>query len=334
MQPSDLHVVAVFNNNRLWRNRLRLLYRFVDHMLASGVTLTLVEHVIGERPFAYEEGHPQLKHFTYHKIRGDSNHECWLKEGLQKYGISRLPEGVKYIALIDADVFFTRADWAVMTLDMLQCHRVGQPWSYSVDLGPDENPLPDENGRLMDRSFCKAWMDGDVRCVSEDYGLGQPSAEWMLKNDVKDWRQHYGYAWSFRADVLSSIGGLPEWLVLGSADYISSMAFAGKLNMSKEYDSPGAQRRLRRYAELCDQYVKQDIGVVPGVLHHGFHGSKKKRFYLTRKDICRESNFDPDVDIGYDRYGLPTLISDNRILRDGLRRLSIARDEDSSVPLF
>ncbi|MCW4589715.1 hypothetical protein NO263_03875 [Gluconacetobacter entanii] len=332
LKPSDLHVVSVFSNNRRWRSRERLLRRFIPHMQASGVTLTMVEHVMGERDFVLDPDDPALAGVRLFQVRGDSRQENWLKEGLIRYGVSRLPADAKYLAVIDADVFFQRQDWALATLDMLQVHRVGQPWSYSVDLGPDENPVCDEHGRQMDRSFCAAWAAGDIIVTDEDYGIGQSSAQWLLDPERKrDWRQHYGYAWAFRLDVWNDFGGLPDWLVTGAADYIAAMAFAGKLDTSDAYTSPACARRLRHFAAACDRAVRQDIGVVPGLLSHGFHGSKKKRFYLDRKDILREANFDPDVDIGYDRHGLPFLASDNRILRDGLRRLSVARDEDSNA---
>ncbi|MCE2576008.1 hypothetical protein [Komagataeibacter sp. FNDCR2] len=334
MQSSDLHVICVFSNNRGWKSRERLLRRFIPHMLDSGVSLTIVEHVIGERPFvlSVDDGNFLLRHVRLFQVRGSDRQENWLKEGLIRYGRQRLPDSARYIAQVDADVFFQRSDWAHATLDMLQVHRVGQPWSYSVDLGPDENPVEDENGRIMDRSFCAAWAAGDIRVTPDDYGLGRPTAAWMLKSGQRrDWRQHYGYAWAFRADVYDAIGGLPDWLVTGSADYISAMAFAGLLNTSDTYTSPSCTRRLRQFAALCDDYVQQDIGVVAGMLSHGFHGPKRKRFYLDRKDILREANFDPDLDLAYDRHGLPYLARDNRALRDGLRRLSVMRDEDANT---
>ncbi|BAK84530.1 hypothetical protein [Komagataeibacter medellinensis] len=331
MKPSDLHVICVYSNNRRWKSRERLLYRFISHMLDSGVSLTIVEHTIRERDFALQSDDPAFRHTQLFQVRGTDRQENWLKEGLIRYGRQRLPDSARYIAQIDADVAFQRPDWATATLDMLQIHRVGQPWSYSVDLGPDENPVMDENDRLMDRSFCAAWAAGDIRVTPNDYGMGQPTASWMLKGERRDWRQHYGYAWAFRADVYDAIGGLPDWLVTGSADYISAMAFAGLLNTSDTYTSSSCTRRLQQFAALCDEHVKQDIGVVPGMLSHGFHGPKRKRFYLDRKDILRESGFDPDLDIAYDRHGLPCLARDNRILRDGLRRLSVMRDEDANT---
>jgi hypothetical protein len=331
MKSSDLHVVGVFSNLRNWRTRVRLLRRWVSHMRDCGVSLTLVEHAVGERDFVFSHDSDEMKDVNYYQITGDARHENWLKEGLVKYGVSRLPAGAKYLAVIDSDVFFQRADWAVATIDLLQIHRVVQPWSYCLDLGPDQNPIPDESGQLLNRSFCAAWVAGDVKVTANDYGVGRPTGSWMRNQEAgKDTRQHYGYAWAFRLETWNDFGGFPDWIPTGAADYFSALAFAGKLSVSeKAYDSPAYLRRLRVFANLCDQHVKQDLGVLPGLLSHGFHGTKKNRIYLDRGGLLTEANFDPDVDIGYDRHGLPFLVSDNRLLRDGLRRLSVIRNEDS-----
>ncbi|PYD77439.1 hypothetical protein CFR80_17890, partial [Komagataeibacter oboediens] len=113
MNPSQLHVVSVFSNNRRWRSRERLLRKFITHMQASGVTLTLIEHVMGERDFVLDQHDPDLAGVRLFQIRGDSRQENWLKEGLIRYGVSRLPPDAKYLAVIDADVFFQRHDWAI-----------------------------------------------------------------------------------------------------------------------------------------------------------------------------------------------------------------------------
>ena len=104
--------------------------------------------------------------------------------------------------------------------------------------------------------------------------------------------------------------------------------FAGILD-SKGFHpgvSPGYIRRYEQFARLCDLYVKQDIGVVDGTVLAGFHGHKSKRCYLTRAQIFTEANYDPDRDIAYDGNGLPYLCSDNRLLRDGIRRYDAIRE--------
>lgn len=331
MQPSDLHVVAVFNNPRRWKSRVRLLNEFLLHMRESGISLTLVDHAFGEREHAFAKDDLRLAGINHVQVRGGADQEIWLKEALQKVGVRTLPDSWRYLAIIDADVRFERRDWAMETLHMLQHHCLGQPWSHSIDLAPDRTPLANEWSYLIDRSFAAAWTAGDVVEPEPAYGVGQPQARTLLANQERaDARQHYGYAWAFRRETWDAIGGLPDWIPTGAADYHASLAFGGSVSPYQDHFTEECRRRLRAYAELCDQHVKQDLGVVPGILIHGFHGSKQKRHYITRDQILAESKFDPNLDLRWDWQGIPSLARDNRILRDGLRRMNTVRDEDSA----
>lgn len=326
MRADLLHVVAVYSNPRRYHSRERLARSFIAHMLASGVRLTFVEHAFGERPFVFDR-HPA---WNLVQVRGGANQELWIKEALQKVGVRALPADWKYLALIDADLTFARPDWAAETVHMLQHYRLGQNWSHSVDLGPNGEVLTNEWGNDADRSFAAAWQAGDVEVSGSDYAPSrQPSRALLANTGKKDWRQHYGYSWAFRRATWDGIGGLPDWLVTGSADYHAALAFAGKLDKSEAYISPGATRRLHEFWARCDEHVRQDIGCVSGTILHGFHGAKRNRVYLSRKDILVESKFDPDRDLTHDWQGIPSLAGDNRLLRDGLRRLMVIRNEDS-----
>ena len=323
MHADLLHVVAVYSNPRRYASRERLARAFIAHMVSSGVRLTFVEHAFGARPyvFAPQDGWQLVQ------VRGGANQELWIKEALQKIGVRALPPDWQYLALIDADITFTRPDWAAETVHMLQHYRVGQSWSHSVDMGPNGEVLRNEWGNDADRSFSAAWVAGDIDVPGADYGHCPSRA--LLKPGKKDWRQHYGYAWAFRRETWDGIGGLPDWLVTGSADYHAALAFAGKRDKSEAYISPGATRRLAEFWRRCDEHVRQDIGCVPGTILHGFHGAKRNRVYLSRRDILTESRFDPDRDLTTDWQGIPSLAGDNRSLRDGLRRLMVIRNEDS-----
>ena len=332
---ADLHVIAVFSNPLRWRSRERLLRQFIPHMLDSGVTLHLVLHAFGERDHVLTDGDPILQHVHVTRVRGGADQELWIKEALQKVGVRRLPQGARYVAFIDADVFFQRADWAMETLHMLQHYRLGQPWSHSIDLDPQNKPAINDWGTAMERSFCQAWLDGDVQPPGGDYAPAVSQSTALLQRaaaSVLTQGQHYGYAWAFRLDTLSAIGGLPDWLVTGAADYFAALGFANLLAHVEPdaYLSPGCVRRLHEFAARCEEHVRQDIGVVPGILHHGCHGTKARRFYMDRRDILAESQFNPDRDLTYDWQGIPSLAGDNRILRDGLRRLARVRNEDSA----
>ena len=333
---ATLYVVGVYSNPRRWASRERLFLEWVDRTLATpNVHLTVVEHAFGERPFLFPSGAPRS--FDLVQFRGGPEHELWLKEGLVNAGLSsviRTYPSARYLCWEDADIMHVDQNWAGATIDMLQHHRVGQTWTHSLDLDPSYSIATNEHGNDVDRSFSAAWIAGDISLPKD---MAQSRA--LLTNtDVKDWRQHYGYSWAIRVDALTGLGRLIDWMVTGSADYHMCMGFSGKMlsitdrELADGRDKPlsaGYLRRLREFGVRCEEHILQDIGVVSGTILHHWHGRKKQRAYIGRKDIIIESGFDPDVDLAYDVHGLPVLVTDNRLLRDGLRRYFYVRNEDS-----
>ena len=163
--------------------------------------------------------------------------------------------------------------------------------------------------------------------ATADYGYDHCTDP--VKMGVKsDRRQHFGYSWAARRDVLQGIGGFMDWLVTGSADYHMALAFAGLTSRIGEESSAGYRRRIREFAARCNEFVKQDVGVVPGAILAHYHGPKAKRFYISRHAVMTSSGFDPDRDVSYGVDGLPHLVGDNRVLRDGLRRYFMRRNEE------
>ena len=340
MRADLLHVVGVYSNPRRFASRLRLAREWIEHMHESGVRLILVQHAFGERPYDFDADDPLLRGVNLVSLRGGPEHELWLKEGLVNAGFARVPEEAKYLCWEDADVRHVRSDWAAETVHMLQHYRVGQTWAQTIDLGPQGEVMTNEWGHDVDRSFCAAWLAGDIDEPTDGYGQPQSRALFARRTGEKDWRQHYGYSWAIRRDALKGLGRLLDWMVTGSADYHMALGFCGKLRSVTEREladhrekglSHGYVRRLREFAQRCEEHIRQDIGCVPGTLIHGFHGPKKNRFYIGRKDILIESGFDPDVDLAADVNGLPTLVTDNRLLRDGLRRYNVQRNEDQNT---
>lgn len=338
MKASDLYVVGVYSNPRRFAARETLARSWINAQLQTGTSLTFVEHAFGERPFLFDKADPLTKHFNLVQLRGGPEHELWLKEPMVNRGfadvLSRYPDA-KYLCWEDTDIQHTRPDWAIETIHMLQHHRVGQTWTHSIDKDPSGNCARNEWGDDVDRSFCAAWLAGDIEMPAADYGGGplacltQPRDMFQRHGEAWDGRSHFGYSWAIRAETLRAIGRLIDWLITGSGDYHMAICFAGLVHKLDERMTPGYLRRLREYAARCDLHVRQDIGCVDGMVLHGWHGRKKDRQYLSRFDILTNSDFDPDVDIAFDVQGLPSLCTDNRILRDGLRRYNTQRNEDS-----
>ena len=315
MRADLLHVIAVVNNPERWKSRVALYKKFAAHMADSGVHLITVEHAFGDRPFEVTDA----ANPDHVQVRGGRSQEIWMKEALVNVGIRqnltrRFPDW-KYVAWVDADVQFLHPDWAAETIHELQHVAVCQPWTHCVDLGPQHQIIENENGKAVDRSFAAAYLAGEAHLPgSQVYG--------------KDCRQHYGYAWAATREAVDGIGGLMDWVVVGSADYYMANSFAGLAATSDGRLPPGFARRLEEFHARAQRVVKRRLGVVPGTLVHGWHGPKRKRGYLSRDQILIDSNFNPDVDLAYDAAGLPYLCTDNYPLRDGMRAYFQSRNED------
>jgi hypothetical protein len=335
MQRSDLHVVGGYYNPNRYKTPPRLLRQWVADSLDSGVTLYLVELAIGDQPFEFSKDETSFQHVNLIQIRGHAGHRVWQQHPLYDVGFSRVPDAAKVLCWQDTDLKHLNPDWAMDVLHCSQSHRIGQTWTHAIDLDPNGNIAKNDWGNEVDRSFCAAWLAGEVDLKAGPYAPSAARA--LLPTDKqRDWRSHTGFSWFIRKTTLQGLGRLMPWQIAGSADYHMAHGFAGNLRQMAEdglndKNSPytrGYYDKLIEFAELCEEHVRQDLGCVSGTITHGWHGSKLLRFYGGREDILRESGFDPDKDVAYDVHGLPFLRRDNRLLRDGLRRYDSRRNAD------
>jgi hypothetical protein len=307
MQNSDLHVVcAVFNPIR-WASRLALYKNFEQHMLDSGVTLTLVECALGGRPFELAA----RPHVTHIPVRAKTL--AWNKENLINLGIQRLPEGAQRVAWIDADVEFRSADWVIDTLHALEQYPVVQPWSEALDLGPDGSPMFIKGSHIQ-TSFCKVWRH-----------FGQiPSPPYAYA--------HPGYAWAARRGALDALGGLIETSGLGAADHQMAMAMVGNItNAIHGETTADYQQYIRAWAKRAEHVVAGRLGYVQGVIEHSFHGEKRKRQYHNRWQILIDHEFSPTTDLRRNAQGVVEFAGNKPELEIDVDRYYRQRDEDQNT---
>jgi hypothetical protein len=315
VEGDKLHVVTCVSNPSRYEARYRNAQAFIQHMLETpDVVLHVVEACFFGRPAELAgEG------YHHYALPFGREGEFFLKEGLLNYGFKKAAElGAEKVAWVDADVIFSRKDWARETMLELDHYDVLQPWTHSVDLGPSGEILDNEHGNSVDRSFAH-----------------------FFNHPIKgDWRQHYGYAWAARMDTLESLGGLIDWLVTGAADYFMALGFAGKLvarsdelhRGKSKMDgkiSEGFHQRLRGFGSACDEHIKGNLGVIGGQLSHLWHGPKAKRGYFTRQGILDRNKFDPNTDVKANRFGIPVLAGNKPQLIQDLRAFGRSRCEDS-----
>jgi hypothetical protein len=338
-----LWVVAVINNPIGWRRRADLFRKFVAHIEGLGGQLMVVECVYGDERHCMAGsgsadvvacpgtdsagcscgdcgcscGEPALPPVgsaktRYVRVRAQS--QLWHKENLINVGIRNLPQDAKYVAWIDADVFFTREDVLVETVHALQHYDVVQMFQQCCDLGPDGEVMATYD------SFCSCHV------------LGKP-----YRPNYTVW--HPGFAWAARLDFLSRMGGLLDRGILGAGDHHMALAFVGKAERSLPANVPPAYAAMvMEYQRRAETHMRRNLGYVRGTIMHGFHGSKKKRRYIERWDILTGTGFDPERDIRPNRYGVYELVYDDpeRVaavveLRDKVRRYFVERSEDATT---
>jgi hypothetical protein len=310
MKADLLHVFAARFNPFRWHTPERHYRDFAEHMLDSGVRLTVVECQYGERPFVC--GLPHVNHIG---VRASS--PAWAKEDLINIGIARVPEA-KYIAWLDADIFFEKPGWAAETVQALQLYHWIQPWTQCIDRGPHGEIL--NEGRAF-TSFCAQFEAG--------YPLIPNRHGWQRCCPYS--YPHPGYAWATRRDILEHLDGpLFAWGGMGASDHAMALALIGKAG--KSVPTKGANGRylekLLRWQVQVEYAVHRRIGYANNVINHRFHGRKVNRQYLGRWQMFLRHDFNPDTDLKRNSYGVLEWAGNKPELEREWRLYLRARNED------
>lgn len=296
---APLDVVAVVSNPVRYRSRFDLFRAFERYVTHAGCRLTVVELAYGHRAFEVtEEENPR-------HLQLRTGHELWHKENLVNLGIQRLPRDWEYVAWLDADIRFANPDWVQETLQELQHYQVVQMFAQAQDLGPRHEPLKLHNGYMY--SYLSGLSPG------KDYGTWHP-----------------GYAWAARREAVENVGGLMEFPILGSADRHMAAALVGSAGGTLNRKlHPNYKRLVLDWQERAELFLRRNVGYVPGLLLHHWHGRKVDRRYVDRWQILIDDQFDPLKDLKKDWQGVLQLSHHNRKLRDDIRAYFRSRNEDS-----
>lgn len=320
----DFHVITMISNSARYASRYRLYQQFKEFIEAAGVKLWTVEIAFGEREFEITDPN------EFHHLQLRTENELWLKERALNLIVNRLTEQYpnwKYLAWIDSDVMWMgqavhgglshvsgepttgAAQWFKETWHQLQHYHVVQMFQNAVDLGPRGEAIGMHTGFAYSYRNGLTWKPGYVT-----------------------W--HPGFAWACTRYAYESTGGFFDVGILGSGDRNMACSLIGKAeeSVNMEIQEPYL-RELLDWQALAERYIRRDIGYVPGMLVHHFHGKKRDRRYQDRWKILTECKFDPDRDIRPDAYGLYQLVDHGDLrsiqLRDRVRDYFHMRNEDS-----
>jgi hypothetical protein len=329
VQPvnSPLYVVTAITNPHRYYARYKLYQAFEKMVADAGAILITVECALRDRHFevtsATNPYHLQLR----------SPDILWLKENLINLGIRHLLQlhpDAEYIAWIDADVKFTRPDWATETIHQLQISKVVQMWSNAIDLAPDSDnnesayqaPISQVQSLFQSYSRDRTIMD-KPESLNDAYGLSTKRG--------KLYQRHPGYAWAARRSALADLGGLGDIGILGASDRHMAYALLGHVELSLEtHMAPSYAEYWLEWQANAEAHIQRKVGVVPGTLLHYWHGPKANRKYFERWRILVDNQFDYRKDLKRDPQGVWALTTKNWKLRDDLIAYFGQRAEDDS----
>lgn len=316
MRADSLHVFACYANPLRWRARLVNFNRFEHHILAAGLPLTTVECSYGQRDWDLPE-RPGLK-----RVRIRARDLLWHKENLLGLAALHTPDW-EYAATVDGDIHFVDPDWPIQTLHALQLHKIVQISSELVFLGPSGQHL----GKVS--SIMKLYLEA----LAEDC-LAPPSSVYDPASPSPLVLKQHGYpggAWAYRREAWETMGGLMDKCIVGAADHHMAQALL-------ELRQPGEPRGLSpAYDQYIDTWslraatvINRDVGLVPGLAVHYWHGRIADRKYQDRPRILKRNQYDPEVDVSYDSQGVLQLSETKPKLRDDLRSYFSIRNEDTT----
>lgn len=357
-ESETLHVASAYSNPYRWRTRRRLMDNFRRHMVATpNVVLHIGELAYGDRPFevtgADLDG-PARLHTTYYNVNQPealgnvvpqglyhefdvqlrTDCEMWHKENILNRVISTFPPGWKYGAVVDGDFSFTRHDWALEAIHLLQHYDFVQLFSTYADLSSEHDPW------RLQRSFAWNYLhQQEFRDILEGKSKKKLDMHYGGKMLSKPLTEVFpfgappgatGGAWAFRRSAFDTVGGLLDICILGSGDWHMAFGLVQATNVAAEMKrctKPYIQSVLS-WQHRAEKLTK-NVGCVQGHAIHHFHGSKKQRAYGERWGILQSHNFDPTMDLTRDWQGVWRWTGNKPGLRDDVRRYFQSRSEDN-----
>jgi hypothetical protein len=321
--PAQLYVVTCVANPARYRSLYRLYRSFAEHVAAAGAILYTVEAAFGTRPFEVTEaGNP-------HHIQVRTSEELWLKENLMNLGIARLPADAQFIATIDADFTFVRGDWAQETIQQLQHYAVVQMFNQVAYLDPDEKIISHRTPFVENKLRASLHFHRDRSTGAMTPG-GYPNGS----EAAASYLGPPGGAWAYRRASLDALGALIDYCILGAGDYFMAAGLFGLVDeiIPAGY-APEFRAQLLQWQDRAVRAVRSNVGVVPGVALHHWHGPMRDRNYQAREQILVKYDFTPAHDLKRDSQGLWQLEDDHTPrfsrMRDDIRSYFRARNEDS-----
>lgn len=321
---SRFFVITPITNPVRFSRRYELYWRFREMCEAAEVQLITVELQLGLRPFMVTEpGNP------FH-VQMRTVEELWHKENQINVGMARAMQmGAREIAWVDADCrpAATPRHWFEETWHALQHYEFVQMWETLIDLDLNHNAITAPQPSFM-ANYLRYGTPNPADMTAIQKRDGYPYGANIFGRP--------GLAWAANVDALNKVGRLVDYCILGAGDWYMAHALIGSLSHAIGGEAQSSWqyvRQLYHWQDLCERWIKRDVGFVPGLVFHDWHGTKLKRGYGTRGVILKNNHYNPLTDIKPDANGviqLETWEPRQIKLRDEIRAYLRSRDEDAT----
>lgn len=231
----------------------------------------------------------------------------WQKERLINILVAKLPPECEYVAWIDADVLLLDPEWSQRAVDALAYAPLVQLFSTARHLQQD--------GMVPPSSLPSA-----AAVALEGRTPFQP-------------RIKHGMAWAARRELLER-HGLYDSCVIGGGDTALLGAALGVPEVVADEKLMSAAQRDHYSCWAADFHadVSGRVGVLPGEIHHLWHGDLRDRRYDRRHEDLAQHDFDPGSDIRPGAEGAWRWASDKPALHALLRNYFHSRRADGRTP--
>jgi hypothetical protein len=322
-EAQKLHIVSVYSNPYRWQRRRESFHDFRFHMEGSpNVVLHVVEVAFGDRPFEVTSRDNPLDL----QLRTDCS--LWIKECAINEGVRRFPPDWQYGGYVDGDFHFTRHDWALEAVHMLQHHSFVQLFSTYSDLtGETATSYLGHRPYRMSTSFACNYMHQNEFLTSRAKRAARRGGDGYYAKLEPSKAFPFGLApgatggaWSWRRDAFDAVGGMLDTCILGSADWHMAFGLVQATNVAAEMKrctQPYVESVLNwqaRAAKLSRVEGRSPIGCIDNFATHAFHGNKMLRAYGDYQGLWRWTGNKPG-------------------LRDDVGRYFIERSEDGPMLL-
>lgn len=272
----DFWCLTTYFNPVHYKSRLRNHNIFVESLAKQNVNLCVIECAFGNDAFELDD--------ASNLIRLRAKSILWQKERMLNHALSLLPPSCKYIAWVDGDVLFPTPDWPQMTINLIdKGNDVIQLFDRVEHLPPGESKF---SGKSIMSERSLVWQSK----IWPNFIEMRKKCELLYATT--------GFAWAAPRRIFDEAGGFYDKHCLGANDNIIIDCCLNTFDLHHYYRAGKGTPVLNDMMDwAANKFGKHTAHYLPLTIYHLFHGAKKNRGYLTREDIIKKHQYDPNKDI-------------------------------------